>query len=188
MAGKRGHYAFFIACFFFFPTQLWLSDLHQKEKKKKSVFGHLHFGFVCESSKWRRGRADTYFAINLSFCSCWHIWDHFSFFFFLRDEQAPHPKATPECRMAEKGAVELMLDFGHVSFDVVNHLLTFPASYCSSKNSWKCSLLAQHRSGMEQPVQSFFLSLTLPLLQPLFSPTASHSRCSVTSALLREGL
>lgn len=112
----------------------------------------------------------------------------FFFFFFLRDEQAPHPKATPECRMAEKGAVELMLDFGHVSFDVVNHLLTFPASYCSSKNSWKCSLLAQHRSGMEQPVQSFFLSPTLPLLQPPFSPTASHSRCSVTSALLREGL
>ncbi|KAI6078661.1 Ras gtpase-activating protein 3 [Aix galericulata] len=40
---------------------------------------------------------------------------------------------------------------------------------------------------MEQPVQGFFLSPTLPLLQPLLSPTASHSRCSVTSALLRAG-
>jgi len=27
------------------------------------------------------------------------------------------------------------LDFGHVLFDVVNHSLMFPASYCSSKNS-----------------------------------------------------
>jgi len=45
-----------------------------------------------------------------------------------------------------------LLNFGHILFDVVNHLLVFPASYCSSKNSWNHLLLAQRSSMMEQPV------------------------------------